>query len=121
MEPFSLKLMKAALRWVCPCEGVSGERPCNSCSFSDHIFTTGILNVVQQCRASEIIICENGAQVDSRIDLENKKCRKWTKEEEEFLRENLGKLTITEIAKKLDRPKSVVHYRVNKVKTFIFP
>ena len=59
----------------CPCEGVSGERPCNSCSFSDHIFTTGILNVVQQCRASEIIICENDAQVDSRIDLANKKCR----------------------------------------------
>lgn len=59
----------------CSCEGVSGERPCNSCSFSDHIFTTGILNVVQQCRASEIIICENNAQVDSRIDLANKTCR----------------------------------------------
>ena len=58
----------------CRCEGVSGERSCNSCSFSDHIFTTGILNVVQQCRASEIIICGNDAQVDSRIDLANKKC-----------------------------------------------
>ena len=58
----------------CRCEGVSSERSCNSCSFSDHIFTTGILNVVQQCRASEIIICENNAQVDSRIDLATKKC-----------------------------------------------
>ena len=59
----------------CPCEGVSGERPCNSCSFSDQIFTTGILNIAQQCRALEIITCENDAQVDSRIDLENKECR----------------------------------------------
>lgn len=59
---------------ACPCEGVSCERPCNSCYFSDNIFTTGIINVVQQCSASEIIICENGDQVDSRIDLENKKC-----------------------------------------------
>ena len=59
----------------CPCEGVSGERPCNSCSFSDHIFMTGILNVVQQCRTLEIITCENDVQVDSRIDLENKECR----------------------------------------------
>lgn len=59
----------------CLCKGVSGEMPCNSCSFSDRIFTTGILNVVQQCSASEIIICENDAQVDSRIDFENKKCR----------------------------------------------
>ena len=59
----------------CPCEGVSGERPCNSCSFSDHIFTTGILNIAQQCRAQEIIVCENDVQIDSRIDLENKECR----------------------------------------------
>jgi len=58
----------------CRCEGVSGERSCNSCSFSDHIFTTGIINVVQQCRVPEIIICENDAQVDSRIDLATKKC-----------------------------------------------
>lgn len=42
-----------------------------------------------------------------------KKNRKWTKEEEEFLRENLGKLSIGKIAKRLNRPKSVVHYRVN--------
>ena len=60
---------------ACPCEGVSGERPCNSCFSSDHIFTTGIVNVVQQCGASEIIICENNTQVDTRIDLENKRCR----------------------------------------------
>jgi len=59
----------------CLCEGVSGESPCNSCSFSNHIFTTGILNVVQQCSASEIIICENDVQVNSRIDLANKMCR----------------------------------------------
>lgn len=58
----------------CPCEGVSGERPCNSCSYSDHIFTTGVLNIVNQCRASELIICENNVRLDSRIDLENKEC-----------------------------------------------
>lgn len=59
----------------CPCEDTSGERPCNSCSFSEPIFTTGILNVVQQCKAQEMITCENGVQVDSRIDLANKECR----------------------------------------------
>ena len=68
-------LMTKCTEMGCPCEGVSGERLCNSCSYSDHIFTTGILNVVQQCWASEIITCENDAQVDSRIDFENKKCR----------------------------------------------
>jgi len=59
----------------CPCEDVSGERPCNSCSFSDPMFITGVLNVIQQCRASEIIRCENNTQVGSRIDMENKRCR----------------------------------------------
>lgn len=58
----------------CPCGGISGERPCNSCSISNHIFTTGLINVIQQCRASEIIMCENNVQVNSRIDLENKEC-----------------------------------------------
>ena len=58
----------------CPCEGISGERPCNTCSISNHIFTTGLINVIQQCRASEIIMCENNSQVDTRIDLENKEC-----------------------------------------------
>jgi hypothetical protein len=59
----------------CPCENVSGERPCNSCSFSDQIFTTGVLNVIQQCGASEIIRCENNTQTNARIDLQNRKCR----------------------------------------------
>ncbi len=59
----------------CPCGNISGERPCNSCSFSEPIFTTGILNIMQQCKTQEIITCEDGVQVDSRIDLENKQCR----------------------------------------------
>jgi len=59
----------------CSCEGVSGERSCNSCSFSDPIFSIGLLNVIQQCRAPEIIVCENNVQVDTRIDLENRRCR----------------------------------------------
>ena len=59
----------------CPCEGISGERPCNICFFSDPIFITGILNVVQQCEAPELKVCENGVQIGSRVDLANKKCR----------------------------------------------
>ncbi|MFQ5975706.1 MAG: hypothetical protein ACE5J5_05280 [Candidatus Hydrothermarchaeales archaeon] len=31
---------------------------------------------------------------------------------EEFLKENLGKMSIHEIAKRLNRPKSGVHYRI---------
>jgi len=60
---------------ACPCEGVSGERPCNHCSTSDPIFMTGIVNVIQQCGATEMIQCENNIQVGSRIDKENGTCR----------------------------------------------
>ena len=59
----------------CPCRGVTGERSCNTCFSSNTIFATGILNVVKQCRSSEIITCENNVQIDSRIDSENKNCR----------------------------------------------
>ncbi len=59
----------------CFCQGNDGEKPCNSCSFSDQVFTTGILNAVKKCSASEFIICENNKQVGTRIDLENKICR----------------------------------------------
>ncbi len=38
------------------------------------------------------------------------------KNEERFLKENQNKLSISEIAKQLKRPKSVVHYRVNCIK-----
>jgi hypothetical protein len=58
----------------CPCEGVEGERPCNTCSFSKPIFTTGLLNVVQSCSAQEIVFCENNKAVDRRIDFDNKEC-----------------------------------------------
>lgn len=60
---------------ACPCEGVSGERPCNSCSLSDPIFMTGVVNVIQQCGASEIIQCENNVQVGSRIEKKDNSCR----------------------------------------------
>jgi len=52
----------------CPCAGVEGERPCNSCSILEPIFTLGIVNLVKVCPGSEIITCENGIEVDKRID-----------------------------------------------------
>ncbi len=60
---------------ACLCTDVDGERTCNTCSYSDPVFTTGIVNVAKQCTVREIIVCENGTQVDSRYDMENKKCR----------------------------------------------
>ena len=59
---------------ACPCDGVSGERLCNSCSFPNHIFTTGILNVVQQCPAQEIITCENNQETGKRYDIGEDGC-----------------------------------------------
>ncbi len=71
---FVMPTNQACTKRGCPCENVSGERPCNSCSISNQVFTTGILNVIQQCGASEIVTCENNTQIDTRIDLENKQC-----------------------------------------------
>jgi CRISPR-associated protein Cas1 len=44
-----------------------------------------------------------------------KKYRKWNKKDEKFLRENLGEMSITGIAKRLKRPKSLVHYRKHQL------
>lgn len=70
---FPKKDIACTMMW-CPCEGVVGERICNTCFFSDYLFATGIINISRRCRASEIIVCENDKVVDSKIDMENKKC-----------------------------------------------
>jgi hypothetical protein len=63
---------------ACPCEGIVGERPCNTCLSSDRLFTTGLLNVTKQCEAREIMVCKNNAQPASRLDTANQKCQiKW--------------------------------------------
>ena len=41
-----------------------------------------------------------------------KKYYKWTKEDDKFLKENLNKLSISEIAERLNRHKSVVNCRI---------
>jgi hypothetical protein len=67
----SMVLSKAigCTEMYCPCEGVEGERPCNSCGYTKPIFVLGIVNVYQSCGGKEIIICENGEQADRRIDI----------------------------------------------------
>lgn len=58
----------------CPCQGVEGERKCNSCTSSECVFLTGVINIKEICRANEVITCENNTQVNSRIDWDNKDC-----------------------------------------------
>jgi len=58
-----------------PNKPLTGERPCNNCDVNDPIFVTGIFNIVKSCSAREIIICEDGARVDVRYDLEPGSCK----------------------------------------------
>lgn len=63
---------------ACPCQGINGQRTCNTVTWGDPIFISGILNIVQQCNTKEIIICENGIEVDKNIDFKDKDCKtKW--------------------------------------------
>lgn len=59
----------------CPCQGVEGERSCNSCFSTDYIFFTGLINVKQRCTAPEMIECRNGKQVDRRVDYTQQSCQ----------------------------------------------
>lgn len=59
----------------CSCIRINGERSCNTCTWSDPIFITGILNIVQQCGAQEIITCVNDVEISKRADIENKDCK----------------------------------------------
>ena len=59
----------------CSCPSTQGEWPCNNCSSSKPVFTTGLLNIVQKCSAKEIMVCENNKPVDYRIDFDNKECQ----------------------------------------------
>ena len=59
----------------CPCEGIVGERPCNSCTNINPIFVTGIINIVKTCSAQEVILCENGINVGGRIDIDENSCK----------------------------------------------
>ena len=52
----------------CPCRGIEGERPCNSCTISNYIFVSRVINIANVCDATEIITCENDLQVDKRFE-----------------------------------------------------
>ena len=60
--------------WDPPClcqfrNVINGEASCDICLDSKHIIViTGILNVYKECDVNEIITCQEGAQIDSRID-----------------------------------------------------
>ena len=55
-------------------ENLVGEIPCNSCGLSDPVFLTWLFNVVRDCGAKEIIICEDGGSRDSRLDINEESC-----------------------------------------------
>jgi hypothetical protein len=59
----------------CPCEGVDGERPCNTCTTSKPVFMLGLFNVAEVCHDSEILVCENNRTADTRIDFDKGRCR----------------------------------------------
>ncbi len=58
----------------CLCE-VDGERPCNGCSSRDPVFILGIINVFKECKAQEIITCQNGLDASTRYDIDYSSCR----------------------------------------------
>lgn len=37
----------------CPCEGVEGERSCNSWTLSKSAFTSGLVNIVEKCQGRD--------------------------------------------------------------------
>lgn len=51
----------------CPCQE-DGERPCNSCTKTDPMFVTGLVNVVKSCSGTQVLTCQDGEQVDSRVE-----------------------------------------------------
>ncbi len=57
----------------CPCID-DGERPCNSCTIARSFFSTVVLDLVYECSATEILICEKGMATEKRIS-EKKDCR----------------------------------------------
>src|SRR3989338_8762751 len=59
----------------CFCSENVGEIPCNDCSITKPVLITGIFNIVKNCRAKEIILCENSKQSDIRYDIDNSNCR----------------------------------------------
>lgn len=50
------------------------EIPCNGCGIADPIFVSGIVNIIKSYNGTEMIICENGENIGSRIEI-NKNTR----------------------------------------------
>jgi hypothetical protein len=44
------------------------EVPCNTCGSTQYYYFTGLLNLGRNCKAQEIIICEDGSQIDRKLD-----------------------------------------------------
>ena len=59
---------------ACPCEEGVSERPCNSCTIPDPIFTIGIFHISKICSGQEVILCENNIDVGKRIDIDHSSC-----------------------------------------------
>jgi len=57
----------------CPCTE-DGERPCNTCDQKSPVFVVGFFNVYYECSMTEIITCDNGLQVDERLETNPEKC-----------------------------------------------
>ncbi|MEX0920338.1 MAG: hypothetical protein WDZ69_02020 [Candidatus Pacearchaeota archaeon] len=58
---------------ACPCElqddDFTGEVSCNSCFGSNGpVLFTGVFNLYKSCDGQEVLVCEEGIQVDERID-----------------------------------------------------
>ena len=66
---FFSKEITACTEMACLCQE-SGQFPCNSCFSTDEVFIAGVLNIVKECPAQEIIICKDQRQVDTRIEVE---------------------------------------------------
>ncbi|MBI2452571.1 hypothetical protein HYV50_05880 [Candidatus Pacearchaeota archaeon] len=51
------------------------ELPCNSCSVSDPVYVTGVINIVRYCEGKEIILCEDYERAGVRYDIDENSCK----------------------------------------------
>ena len=58
----------------CICSVDKLETPCNSCSRTKFHFLSFIVNYYETCSEKEVLICENGKNIDTRYDI--KECKK---------------------------------------------
>lgn len=61
----------------CGCDQVpgKGELPCNHCSSDTQIFYLVFIDVARECPATEIIICQDGINTETRYDIDYSSCK----------------------------------------------